>query len=250
LLLAATAVAHADWRGDLSDPQPGAFPMLRPMQLDYLCGWAGLPAGRVEVRFFHPAPDTCELDATAATIGFARALWRIDATHAARANVESLKPIDVHQREMYPSRTIQTDLDFDDAGVDRLRQSTNDKNPARHKRFDFQNLYDLQTALLYLRSQPLENGRVYHLVVYPANAPYLATVTVLGREQIKVKAGTYPAIKIDLRLEKVTNNMTLAPHGKFKHGTGWLSDDADRLPLRLNAQIFVGTVWLELQKVE
>jgi hypothetical protein len=224
--------------------------MLRPMQIDYLCGWAGLAAGHVEVRFLHPAPDMCELDATAATIGLVRALWRIDATHVARANDETLKPIDVHQRELYRSQTVQTDLDFDDIGVDCLRQSTNDKNPARHKRFDFPNLHDLQTALLYVRGQPLENGRVYRLVVYPANAPYLATVTVLGREKIKVKAGTYPAIKLDLSLQKITKDMTLAPHGKFKRGTAWLSDDADRLPLRLNAQIFVGSVWLELQKVE
>jgi hypothetical protein len=87
-------------------------------------------------------------------------------------------------------------------------------------------------------------------VVYPGTAAYLATVTVLGRERIKVPAGSYPAIKVDLRLEKVTGDMKLVPHGKFKHATGWLSDDGDRLPLRMNAQIFVGSVWVELAKVE
>jgi hypothetical protein len=132
--------------------------------------------------------------------------------------------------------------------VDRLRESTNDKKPAKRKRYDFSNLYDLQTALLYVRSQKLADGDVYRMVVYPATAPYLATVTVLGHEKIKVKAGSYPAIKVDLQLEKVMGDMTLAPHGKFKHGTGWLSDDADRIPLRLNAQLFVGTVWVELAK--
>ena len=82
------------------------------------------------------------------------------------------------------------------------------------------------------------------------STPYLATITVLGRERIKVKAGTYPAIKVDLKLEKVTSDMKLEPHGKFKRATGWLSDDEDRLPLRMNAQIFVGSVWAELLKVE
>jgi hypothetical protein len=88
------------------------------------------------------------------------------------------------------------------------------------------------------------------MVVYPGTAPYLATVTVLGRERIKVRAGAYPAIKMDLRLQKVTDDMMLAPHGKFKHATAWMSDDTDRLPLRVNAQIFVGSVWVELVKVE
>ncbi len=249
LLLAAATGVRADWRDQLSPPEPGAFPALRPVHLDYQCGWAGVPAGRVGVQFVK-AGDECVLDASAATIGLARTLWRIDATHEARANLATLKPIEVRQREVYRSQTIQTDLNFDADGVDRLRTSTNDKNPERHRRFDFPNMFDLATALLYVRSQPLETGRVYNIVVYPATAPYLATVTVLGREKVKVKAGTYPAIKLDLKLQKVTKQLTLAPHGKFKHAIGWLSDDSDRLPLKLNAQIFVGSVWLELEKVE
>lgn len=241
---------RADWQDELSPPEPGDFPALRSVELEYQCGWAGLTAGHVEAQFSRISPDTCELDATAATSGLARALWRMDATHEAEGNLVTLEPLSMRQNEVYRAQTIRTELNFDDDGVDRLRVSTNDKNPARWKRYDFPNLYDLQTALLYVRSQKLETGQVYRLVVYPATAPYLATVTVLGREKIKVKAGSYPAIKVDLRLEKVMNDMTLAPHGKFKRATGWLSDDGDRLPLRLNAQLFVGTVWVELTKVE
>jgi hypothetical protein len=250
LLLAATGSLRADWQDQLSPPEPGGFPPLRPVTLNYQCGWAGLTAGHVDAQFSRVTADTCELDATAATTGLARALWRMDATHMARGNLLTLKPLTMRQQEVYRSQTVRTELDFDDDGVERLRVSTNDKNPARRKRYDFPNLYDLQTALLYVRSQKLETGDVYRIVVYPGTAPYLATVTVLGRERIKVKAGSYPAIKLDLRLERVMRDMTLAPHGKFKRGTAWLSDDQDRLPLRLNAQIFVGSVWLELAKVQ
>jgi len=204
----------------------------------------------VNVQFLHPAANIGELDANASTTGLARALWRLDATHDARANLLTLKPLAVRQREIYRAQTIRTDLDFDPTGVERFRQSTNDKNPARRKHYDYPNLYDLQTALLYVRSQKLEPGQTYRIVVYPATAPYLATVTVLDREKIKVRAGTYPAIKMDLRLEKVNADMKLEPHTKFKRATGWLSDDQDRIPLRLNAQLFIGTVWVELQKEE
>jgi hypothetical protein len=248
LTLAAGNLRAADWQETLSSPEPGAFPPLHSVTLNYECGWAGLTAGRVDAQFLRIDGDTCELDATAATTGLARALWRMDATHEARGNVDTLKPLSVSQKEVYRSQTIRTELNFDDDGVDKLRESTNDKKPAKRRRYDFPNLYDLQTALLYVRSQKLADGDVYRIVVYPATAPYLATVTVLGHEKIKVKAGTYPAIKIDLRLEKVMGDMTLAPHSKFKRGTGWLSDDADRIPLLLNAQIFVGTVWVELAK--
>ena len=250
LLPALTVSVQADWRADLSPPTPGAFPPLRAVDLVYQCGWAGLSAGQIEVDFSRSGPGICLLKAKASTAGLARALWRLDATHEARADLPTIRPLTVRQKEVYRSQTIKTDLVFDDSGVDRLRESTNDKIPAKRKRYDFENLYDLQTALLYVRSQKLQTGQVCHLVVYPATSPYLATITVLGRERTKVKAGSYPAIKLDLRLQKVTGELTLEPHGKFKHATGWLSDDEDRIPLKLNAQIFVGTVWLDLQKVD
>jgi hypothetical protein len=250
LFLFLAVPALADWRADLSPPEPGPFPPLRPIKLEYQCGWSGLTAGRVNAQFSHPGADTCELDATAATTGLARALWRLDATHEARGDLAAIKPLTVRQQEIYRAQTVRTELDFDEKGVARLRESTGDKNPARRKRYEFPNLYDLQTALLYVRSQKLDSGAVYRMVVYPATAPYLATVTVLGREAIRVKAGSYPAIKMDLRLQKITGDMTLAPHGKFKRATAWLSDDADRLPLRMNAQLFVGSVWVELTKAD
>jgi len=103
--------------------------------------------------------------------------------------------------------------------------------------------------VLYLRSQPLRDRDVHRLVVYPATSAYLATVTVIGREKISVRAGTYSAIKIDLHLNKLGKNLELEPHRKFRRATIWVSDDADRLLLRAEAQIFIGTVFAELQSL-
>ena len=73
---------------------------------------------------------------------------------------------------------------------------------------------------------------------------------MLGRERLTGPAGTYNAIKLDLQLSKVEKNRELARHRKFRRGTVWLSDDSDRLLLKIEAQIFVGTVFAELQSVE
>jgi hypothetical protein len=78
----------------------------------------------------------------------------------------------------------------------------------------------------------------------------LATVTVLGRERLTGPSGAYNAIKLDLQLSKIGKNRELEPHRKFRRATVWLSDDPDRLLLRIQAQIFVGTVFAELQSVE
>ncbi len=42
-------------------------------------------------------------------------------------------------------------------------------------------------------------------------------------------------------------NLELEPHKKFKRAFAWLSDDRDRMLLKIEAEIFVGSVWCELQ---
>jgi hypothetical protein len=41
----------------------------------------------------------------------------------------------------------------------------------------------------------------------------------------------------------------LAPHKKFRSGRVWISDDARRLPLRAEVDVFIGSVFAELAKV-
>jgi hypothetical protein len=53
-----------------------------------------------------------------------------------------------------------------------------------------------------------------------------------------------------LQLNKVGKTRELEAHRKFRRATVWLSDDSDRLLLKIQAQIFVGTVVVELQSVE
>ena len=73
---------------------------------------------------------------------------------------------------------------------------------------------------------------------------------MLGRERLTGPAGTYNAIKLDLQLSKIGKNRELTQHRKFRRGNVWLSDDPDRLLLKIEAQVFIGTVFAELQSVE
>jgi hypothetical protein len=65
-----------------------------------------------------------------------------------------------------------------------------------------------------------------------------------------VPAGTYNAIRLDLQLSKIGKNRELEPHRKFRRATVWMSDDPDRLLLKVEAQIFVGAVFVELKSVD
>ena len=240
----------ADWRSTLTTESPGNFPELRPLRASYRFGWAGLTAATGEVHFTEPSANKFQLDGTGQTIGFVRALWKLDADFHAAANSQTLRPIEAQQTENYRKKRLVTRLTFTSKGVTRARTESRDGSTAtKTRQFDFADLFDLPSAMLYLRSQPLMDGSVNRVVVYATTNAYLATVTVVGRDEISVRAGTYKAIKVDLRLDRVGKHLELEPHRKFRHGTIWVSDDRDRILLRIEAQIFVGTVFAELQSV-
>jgi hypothetical protein len=244
LVVASTGVA-ADWQSTVTK-DPGTFPPLRPLQATYAFGWSGFSAATGEVHFTKPSEDHFQLDATGRTTGLARALWKLDATHYALADAETLRPIETKQIEAYRWKKLITHLTFKSNGV---KSERTDDATTKNRDFGFPGLLDLHSAMLFLRSQPLKERSVYRIVVYPASSAYLATITVTGREKISIRAGTYKTIKLDLKLNKIGKNLELEPHRKFRRGTIWISDDADRILLRIEAQIFVGTVFVELQSI-
>lgn len=240
----------ADWQATLSKEPAGNFPELRPVRAFYRFGWSGVTAASGEIHFTKPSNDKFQLEGTGRTTGFVRALWKLDVTQRAVANSQTLAPIETQQTESYRSKKIATHLTFTDSGVTRARTEGEGAGVKKTTRnFNFPNLFDLHSAALYLRSQPLKEGDVYRLPVYPATNAYVATIKVTGREKTSVRAGTYNAIKLDLQLKRVGKNLELEPHKKFRRATIWVSDDAERLVLRIEAQIFVGTVFVELQSV-
>ncbi len=53
-----------------------------------------------------------------------------------------------------------------------------------------------------------------------------------------------------MQLSKIDEQRELQPHKKFRGATVWLSDDADRLVLRIETQVFIGKVFAELQSMQ
>ena len=237
------------WESTLTKDPPGNFPEPRPVRTTYHFGWSGFTAGTGDIHFSKTADKRFQLEANGRTIGLVRALWKLDASYRGLADAETLRPIESKQTEIYRKKKVITDLAFTNSGVTRTRTEDPGAGATTSRLFNFPGLFDQHSALLYLRSQPLNDRSAYRIVVYPATSAYLITVTVLDHERIAVRAGAYNAIKIDLQLKRVGKKLELQPHRKFRRATIWVSDDAERLILRIEAQIFVGTVFAELQSV-
>ncbi len=240
--------ASNEWSAMLTREPRGNFPELRPGRATFAFGWSGITAGLADVRFSRAETGMVSLEGKGRTIGLARALWRFDVDYKSVAHGDSLRPSQVRQNENIRGKGRLTELAFAESGVVRTRIE-NDRAPSA-KTIPGEEWHDLFSALLHLRSQPLRNGDVYRLAIYPATAGYLATITVLGRDEIAVRAGHYAAIKMDLKVKRIGKKGALEPYKKLKRATVWVSDDSDRILLRVEGQILVGAVTAELQSLK
>ena len=239
----------ANWWDQLTTT-PGSFPPLRPLKAKYTFGWSAFSAGNTEVEFSRTKDEQYQLKIKGSTTGAVRALWKLDADAYSIVRPETLLPAKVVQHEAYSDESRTTSVLFSEEGVARTRERKPvDDDSGKTKEFKFSPVHDLHSALLFIRSQPLKDGDVIRFAVYPAAQPYLADVTVAGHESVKVAGKRWPAIKLDLKLQKIEKDLTLAPHQKFKRATGWLSDDTDRLLLKVESEVMVGRVWMDLQQV-
>lgn len=248
-LLAATGTSMA-WQETLTPKAAGRFPPLRPVKAKYKFGWAAVPAGRAEVSFTRK-DKLFQLRAVGGSTGLARKLWRMDADATSTVLPGTLQTVKLVQMEQYSDEKRTTTVTFGPEGVARSRvQIPPEKKPGKIKRFKFAPVRDLHGALLFVRSLPLRGGDVVRFVVYPNASPYLAEVSVLAREKVNAAGRSWPAIKLGLKLQELNKELQLEPHKKFKSAAGWLSDDQDRLLLKVESEVMVGKVWMELEQAE
>ena len=239
------------WRDRLGPDAPGPFPLVRPFSGEFRFGWSEIGAASAKARLSY-SDDNILVEVVGKTEGLARALWQLDATHKATILKEGLKPVAFEQLERYAKKIVRTEAVFKPDGLWRIRAVPSDpKNVARWKKIKVEPVRDTISAMLLIRSQPLNDGDKIGVIAFPGDAPFLVEVTVAKHEQISVAGQLRSVIKLDFQIQRIElkKNNRLAPHGKFRSGSVWLSDDADRIPLRAEVNIFIGYVFGELESI-
>lgn len=234
---------------DFQPTVPGSFPPPQPLKASYRFGWAAVPAAAGSAKISRKGSEI-RFHGDVHTEGLVRKLWKLDATLDSRLNAATLRPLETDQVEVYRTSKKVTHVAFAENHVIRQRQKIPDDPVASRKRFKVRQPLDIFGALLTVRSRPLKTGEVCRMIVFPSTSAYLAEIESLGREKIEVRAGMFDAIKIGLRLRALNSKGHLEPYGKFKRATGWISDDDQRLLLRIESDIFIGSVWAELESIE
>lgn len=107
-------------------------------------------------------------------------------------------------------------------------------------------VHDVIGGLFFLRTRNVELGRAIEVPVSDGKKTVSAKVEAQLREQIKVPAGTFQTIRYEAFL---FNGLLYRRPG---HLYVWLTDDARKLPVRIQVrlQFTIGTITFQLEKEE
>jgi hypothetical protein len=229
---------------------PGTFAAPRPFTAQYDFGWSGIKAGEGTFELKRLSGGNLQLEVTLRSIGGARALWQMDSTAVSICRPGVYLPISLRQTEIYSRSREEVKVDYFPEYATRVKvEVPPPKVPEKPKTQKIANLHDLHSALQFIRSQKLADGDRVAVAVFPGGAPYLAEVNVKERVSLKIRDKVWQSIHGELKLQGIEKKGALRPYKKFKSAEMWVSDDADRLLLKVRAELFVGAVFCELRSV-
>jgi hypothetical protein len=247
--LGADASPYAAFEKTLTAPAKAPFPTIDPFRATYRFGWEGVGAGGATVEVARgSAPDQLRVVARGGPNSLIRKLWNYQALYVGEAGDDGGVPSWFRIDEEVAKGDLLSEAVFGDESVLACHRFVWEPKPWTFTRLP--GVRDLFAAMLFVRSQPLRNGDRLRLTVFPDQNPYLVDLTVAGRDTLTILGKKTPAIRFTVRIRTIEtrgpNAGRLAPHRKFRSGRVWMSDDARRLPLRAEVDVFIGSVFAEL----
>ncbi len=232
-----------EWTKDLTAGTAGTHLHVPPCEISFELGWNNwITAGKATLSV-REAGNFWRADATAASTGFARTLWKYDCAMISIMHRADLRAHFLQHQETDSAETCRYRVSFEKKRVvtETLVQPNKGKPVGATALCPFGPMDDILSVILYVRSQELRNGQKITRVVQPWDKPYLTTFEVLGRESLRFGGQNHPCIKVGLKIRKIDRDtLALSAYKKMKTATIWVSDDELRVPVEMHAEVFVG----------
>lgn len=103
---------------------------------------------------------------------------------------------------------------------------------------------DIASAFYYLRTQPLEVGRKFEILVSDSGRVYSIPVTVTEKKKMKTVLGHVQTLKVEPEI--FGEDRLLSGKGKLAI---WFTDDARRVPVRARINNNLGTLDIKLKRM-
>lgn len=207
-------------------------------------------AGRARLAISPPTQQgdssVIHIVAEAEALGLAKAISGLHEHYRLVLDGATLLPRSIHLEESgWRVRTAKITLDGKSVDLDIKRP----QGDHRAKVSMPTEPLDPLAALLLLRAMRLHDGDKLDLVVLDGSAFYQGTMEVVAHEELATPSGPQKAIKIQCRGERIANGgQKVGRPPRF--GMVWVSDDAARIPLRIEGETELGKAEFVLTSFE
>jgi hypothetical protein len=251
LLLALMAAGQGrrpsyDVIGPLSHIQPpsGVYSFPDGVTYVYAADWRIWPAGTATLRLERSGNGQRAV-ATVDSTGFVALLYRVQDRFESRFDPLTFCSQQINKHTEEGLRRRQTDIRFDYGHRKSILEETNLRdNQKRRSEAEIPGcVTDVLSGIYYVASLPLQVGATYVFPLNDGGRTVDVHLAVEGREQIKTDAGTFST----LRVRPDASAGVLKDRGK---AWIWYSDDAQRIPVQIQARLFWGPLTLKLQRIE
>lgn len=209
----------------------------------YSAEWHLITAGTAVVRM-EAAGTERKVTATAESQGAVNVIFPVHDRFEARFDPRTFCSLSIFKHSEEGRHKRETSIQFDHA---RKKSVLDEKNLITGETKKVENdleacATDVITGFYYLQSLPLQVGASYEFPISDGKTT-IVHATVEKREQIKVPAGTFPAVLVTAE----ATSGSLKSKGKV---WVWYSEDASHTPVQMRAKLGWGTLLFRLQRIE
>ena len=215
--------------------------------LKYNVGWSFIVAGTATLTTGRIVDNNgvlaYELRADAKSHSIIDAVFKVRDINISWLDVNSLKSLGYWQsvREGKYARDEWLILDYNSHTYNNHKQDKQGNVKTQQLTFTGDSVLDMLSSLYYVRLQPLPEKGVVYFDIINRKQQYPLKVTVLGKKKVKVKAGEFNCIIVEPQFSGEGIFIS-----KGKSLKVWLTDDERRLPVKMAAEVFIGSVTAEL----
>lgn len=224
--------------------KPGILPFHPGQRLKFQASWVGIPAATADVQLSKDKKDPSIWLAQVflKTNSVVDVLFRMRDSMVERVDSGSLAPQKMYIRQSENKRLNDYNVIFDrQAGTVTMVKSNRKGKQVRQ--FVSPAPWGPVSGSLIALSQPLAVGERYVFDVFTGTTRYVFDFKVAGREKITTPLGTFDTFRL-------VPGVLYDSSGKLKQSatatTIWVTADQRHLPVRAQAQAFVGWVRADL----
>jgi hypothetical protein len=228
---------------EISAPQPN-YPFPDGRSYVYSAEWHLITAGTGIVRM-EVAGNERKVTASAESAGAVNVIFPVHDRFESRFDPRTFCSLSIFKHSEEGSHKRETTIHFDYAH----KKSTLDEKSlktgeTKHVENDLAGCTtDVITGFYYLQSLALQLGARYEFPISDGGKTAIIRASVDKREQIKVPAGTFPAVQVTA--EAISG--PLQSKGKV---WVWYSEDASHTPVQMRVKLGWGTLLFRLQRIE